>query len=376
MMQVKFLVNSHERATGAMFEKNLQEMILVFVYPTPAPHLFHTFFCPNLRVVALNDKGQFLFDKVIPPNRFVRLPACTVVVESAPDVDIRPYLESILSTAFKEQLPQHGAWEAGVPVDSLIFALLAESVSDLRRVRDVGLNDRHLESIREHFDVWERGQIASSAGFILDFSRAYDIPSGALRLSRSVLEAERPHLDELFAASVAGVPWRTEVDHTCLRCGRGGYWRAILQSPIHASAETAWRYLRPENFVPLCHRCVDTLEFHHDAALRITLAEGLWGKRFEAFWHWHENLENRCLHEWDKLAFPLWPEEYGGITWASGSGALKHAEPRGPKGVYRTEAQIQTLKQALFSKRIQKRHLANTPLHGLLESEDITLLEA
>jgi hypothetical protein len=149
-----------------------------------------------------------------------------------------------------------------------------------------------------------------------------------------------------------------------------------LQASANIPTETAWRYLRPENFVPLCHRCVDTLEFQHDVSLRMTLAEGLWGKRFEALKHWHNNLENDCLREWDKLSFPLWPEEYGGITWASGSGSLQHAEPRGPKGVYRTEAQVQALKETLFSKRIQKRHLANTPLHGLLESEDITFLEA
>ena len=260
-------------------------------------------------------------------------------------------------------------------MDSLIFALLAEAVSDLRRVRDAGLHGAGLESLRERFEVWERGQIASSAGFILDFSRAYDIPAGALRLSRSVLDVERPHLDELFAASVAGVPWRAEVEHACLRCGRGGYWRPILQAPAHTPAEIAWRYFRPENLVPLCHRCVDTLEFHHQAALRLDLAGGLWGKRFESLQRWHNDLENQRLPEWDKLAFPLWPEKYGGLTWASGSGALRHAEPRGPQGVYRSEAQIQALKRALFSKRIQKRHLANTPLVGLLESEDIHILE-
>jgi hypothetical protein len=373
-MHVKFLTDSSARASGAMFSKPLLEDIMVFVYPISAPRLFHTFFCPPLRIVALDKTGEPLFDEVVQPNRFVRLPACTYVLETDPQVQYQPYLEDILKDAKGFQLPQAGTWQAEVPVDALIFALLAEAVADLRRVRDARQRGIELEALPEHFQVWERGQIVSSAGFILDFSRGYDIPAGALRLSRSVLQAEQPHLDELFAASVAGVPWQREVGRECLRCGRGGQWRPILDIPAHTPVEVAWRALRPENFVPLCHRCVETIEFHHKPELRLALAAGLWGQRFEAFQRWHRALENQNLPEWDKLAYPLWPPEYGGETWETGSGALQDAEPRGAEGVCRNPEQIEALKRALFSKRIQKRHLEKTPLRNLLELGDYKLV--
>ena len=368
-MRVQFLIDSTQRSHGAMFSQPLQQDLLVFVYPEPAARLFHTFFCPTVRIIALAEDGQFLFDEVIAPNHFVKLPACKVVLETDPIVDVQPYLESILSVVARGfELPQSGAWDAGVRVDSLVFALLAEAVSDMRRVRDAQIRGFQPEALRERFQVWERGQIASSAGFLLDFSRGWQIPPGALRLSRQVLTAEEAHLDELFAASVAGVPWHHEVQRACLRCGRGGYWHTVLQAAEKTPLETAWRYLRPENAIPLCHRCVETLEFLRKPELRIDLAWGLWGKRFEALWQWHQALEQDCPPEWDKLVYPLWPAEFGGATWAEGSGALKDAGPRGPEGIERTPAQIETLKRALFSKRMQQRHRANTPLWRLLES--------
>ena len=353
-----------------MFSSPLKEDLLVFVYPEAAPRLFHTFFCPILRVIALGEDGTFLFDQVVQPNHFVKLPACKLVLETDPIVDVQPHLESILSITKKLQFPQSGAWDAGVPVDSLVFALLAEAVCDMRRVKEAQMPSIHPEALRERFQVWERGQIASSAGFLLDFSRGWQLPPGALRISRQVLTAEHPHLDELFAASVAGVPWHQEVQHACLRCGRGGYWHAVLQAPANTPTEVAWRYLRPENAIPLCHRCVETLEFLRKPELRMDLVWGLWGKRFEAFWQWHQAAEQGCLPAWDKLTYPLWPAEFGGLTWAEGSGSLQNAGPRGPEGILRTEAQVEALKRALFSRRMQQRHRDNTPLWRLLESEE------
>jgi hypothetical protein len=371
-MRVQFLIDSSQRSHGAMFSTSpLTQDLLVFVYPEAAPRLFHTFFCPTLRVIALDDNGKFLFDQIIQPNRFVRLPTCKVVLETDPIVDVQPYLESILSVVARGfDLPQRGAWDAGVPVDSLVFALLAEAVSDMRRVKDARIRNIRPKTLREQFQVWERGQIASSAGFLLDFSRGWQIPPGALRISRQVLTAEDPHLDELFAASVAGVPWHHEVQRDCLRCGRGGYWHPVLQAPENIPMETAWRYLRPENAVPLCHRCVETLEFLRQPDLRIDLVWGLWGKRFEALWQWHQALEQGCPPAWDKLTHPLWPAEFGGATWAEGSGALKDAGPRGPEGVQRADAQIEALKRALFSKRMLQRHRDNTPLWRLFWTLD------
>ncbi len=368
-MRVQFLIDSSQRSQGAMFSNPLKEDLLVFVYPEPAPRLFHTFFCPVLRVIALAEDGKFLFDQVVQPNRFVRLPACKIVLETDPIVDVQPHLASILSVVARGfKFPQSGAWDAGVRVDSLVFALLAEAVSDMRRVKEAQMHSIRPEALRERFQVWERGQIASSAGFLLDFSRGWQIPPGALRLSRQVLTAEDQHLDELFAASVAGVPWHYEVQRACLRCGRGGYWHTVLQAPENTPMEAAWRYLRPENAIPLCHRCVETLEFLRKPELRIDLVWGLWGKRFEALWRWYQASEQGCLPVWDKLAYPLWPAEFGGAAWAEGSGALQDAEPRGPEGIQRTEAQIEALKRGLFSRRMQQRHRANTPLWRLLES--------
>ena len=381
-MRVQFLVDSSQRSHGAMLSSSLKEDLLVFVYPEPAPRLFHTFLCPTLRIIALDDHGKFLFDQVVQPNHFVRLPACKLVLETDPVVNVQPHLESILSvvargfdpsTSSGQGLPQSGAWDASVSMDSLVFALLAEAVSDMRRVKDARIGNIHPEALRERFHVWERGQIASSAGFLLDFSRGWQIPPGALRISRQVLSAEDPHLDELFAASVAGVPWHQEVQRVCLRCGRGGYWHTVLQAPQNIPMEAAWRYLRPENAIPLCHRCVETLDFLRQPDLRLDLAWGLWGKRFGALWRWHQALEEGCLPEWDKLAYPLWPAEFGGATWAEGSGALQDAGPCGPEGIERTDAQIEALKRALFSKRMFQRHRANTPLWRLLESDNLAL---
>lgn len=368
-MQIRFLIDSNQRASGAMFLPPLKDELLVFVYPSPAPRLFHTFFCPPLRIIALDEDGRFLFNQVAPANRFVRLPACRIVLETDPVVKIEPYLESILGVVKRGfDLPQLGAWQAGVRVDSLVFALLAEAVADLRRVKDAQQRGLRLDHLDQRFDVWERGQLASSAGFILDFSRGWSVPPGALHLSRSLLNAEEPHLDELFAAAMAGTPWQHDLPRQCVRCGRGGQWRYALQAPENIPAEAAWRYLRPENAVALCHRCVDTLDLHRQPELNVELAWGLWGSRFEALLQWHRALAEGRLPAWDKLAHPLWPPEFGGETWESGSGALEHAAPRSPEQVQRTAAHEETLRRILFSKRMLQRHLANTPLRHLLES--------
>ena len=48
--------------------------------------------------------------------------------------------------------------------------------------------------------------MVSSAGFLLDFSQAWSLPEGAVKLSYSVLKAEEPYLDEIVAASVGRHP--------------------------------------------------------------------------------------------------------------------------------------------------------------------------
>ena len=364
-MQLHFLVSSDQRALGAMFMRNLKEDILAFVYPTEAARTFHTSFCPALRMVALSADGQVLFDQVVPPWKFVRLPPCRYVIETGPKVDYRPHVNTILSTA--PNLPQSGAMDASLRMDSLLFALLSEAVADLRRIREAHAGEVRPEVQRKKFEVWERGQMVSSAGFLLDFSRAWDLPDGAVKLSYSVLRVEEPYLDQLVAASVAGIPWRHEFPNHCMRCGKPGSWRPILNPAPGAPVELAWRYQRPENAIPICHHCTETLGLLRNQALQLDLAWGLWGPRFEAFWKWHRAMKNGRLPKWDPYAHPLWPSEFGGATWESGSGALGHAEPRPPHAIERSEQHMTALRRALFSKPFRGRQPGEAPLQNLLD---------
>jgi hypothetical protein len=364
-MRLQFLVSSVERSLGAMFMQDLKEDVLAFIYPTEAPRTFHTFFCPPLRIVALSSEGCVLFDKVISKWRLVRLPACCYVIETYPKADYRPFVQTILSVA--PDLPQVGALDVSLRMDSLLFALLAEAVADIRRIREAHQGDVRPEIQRKKFEAWERGQMVSSAGFLLDFSRAWSLPPGAVHLSRSVLRAEEPYLDELVAASVAGIPWRHEFPKSCMRCGKPGSWRPILSPAPDAPVELTWRYLRPENAVPICHHCTETLNLLRREDLQFDLAWGLWGPRFEAFWQWHKAIQEKRLPEWDSYSHPLWPPEFGGRAWETGSGSLKHAEPRPPHGVVRIEQHTEALRRALFSKRFRGRQPGEAPLQKLLD---------
>jgi hypothetical protein len=363
-MRLHFLITSDQRAMGAMLFKDLQENVLAFVYPTATARPFHTFFCPPLRILALSADGQILFDQVISKWRFVMLPACQYVIETGPKVDYHPYINTILSVA--PGLPQSGAINPNIRMDSLLLALLAEAVADIRRIREAHHGEVKSEIQRRKFEAWERGQMVSSAGFLLDFSRAWNLPDGAVRLSRSVLQVEEPYLDEIVAASVAGIPWRHEFPNACMRCGKPGSWHPILTPPPDAPVEVTWRYQRPENAIPICHHCTETLDLLRNESMLIDLAWGLWGPRFEAFWGWHRALKNKHLPEWDPYAFPLWPREFGGGTWESGSGALRDAEPRPPHGVERSEQQLTALRCALFSKSFRGRQPGEAPLQTLL----------
>jgi len=84
-----------------------------------------------------------------------------------------------------------------------------KAVADIRRIREAHHGELQPEVQRQKFEAWERGQMVSSAGFLLDFSHAWNLPSGAVNLSRSVLQAEEPYLDELVAASWPGFPGGT-----------------------------------------------------------------------------------------------------------------------------------------------------------------------
>lgn len=363
-MRLQFLVTSWQRSWGAMFSKDLQEDVLAFVYPDEAPRTFHTFFCPTLRIVALDADGQILFDEVVSTWRLVKLPACRYVIETNPKTNLKTYMDTILS--FSPHLPQLGAIEPGAQMDSLLFALLSEAVADIRRIREAHGREIKPEVQRRKFAAWERGQIVSSAGFLLDFSRAWSLPEGAVNLSYSVLKAEEPYLDEIVAASVAGIPWKPEFPSHCMRCGKKGSWHSVLQPEPDAPVEILWRYQRPENSVPLCHHCVETLLFLRNQSLQIDLAWGLWGPRFEALWQWHKAVQRKTLSEWDTYKYPLWPQEFGGESWETGSGSLNHAEPRPPHGIQRSEQHDAALRRALYSRSFRGRQPGDAPLQKLL----------
>jgi hypothetical protein len=368
-MKIKFLAGSCQRAWGAMFSGSLEETLLVFLYPTAARRTFHTFCCPPLRMVALDENGAARFDQVIQPGQFVRLPACKIVLECEPRSDYRPHVESILTVAHECRFPQSGAWEAGSGLDALLFALFAQAMADLRRVRCASPEGVDREVLRQRFSLWERGRFASSAGFILDFSGLYNLPEGALEISRDLVETENPFLHELYAAAIGGMPWRNVFPGICLRCGQKARWKAALSAPPDTPPEIAWRYQRPENTVPLCRACTMTLRFLSEPILRIDLAWGLWGARFEALWRWHKALTRGNLPAWDKLAHPLWPADYGGESWENGSGALEHATPRMPNGVTRTARHDQVFWRGLSVKGVRKRDLTDTYLQALVQPD-------
>jgi uncharacterized membrane protein (UPF0127 family) len=360
-MQLDLLTTSWQRALGAMFHRKLGERVLVFVYPHEAPRLFHTFFCPPLRIVAVDGQGDTIHDQTVPPGKFVTIPSSRIVLEADPGQAL-PSNTALLDFVRARARPIQAALDENVPLDRLLFATLAHAVGDLRRV--IMAHQFHenvcLDVLREKFDLWERGQIASSAGFILEFNDMYAIPVEALRLSRVILRTEAPYLDELYAAAVAGIPWKGDFPGECLRCGKRGSWRQALDTPLEIPPEAAWRYQRPENAVPLCHKCVGLMNWHNREALRREVAWGLWGARFEALWRWQAAaLAHQLPEGWDRQTHPLWPELFGGATWETGSGALEHTSPRPPEGLARTPRQSVVLARSLFRQSCRRSAMLN-----------------
>ncbi len=196
------------------------------------------------------------------PDHFMNLVVCNQLPPDGIDDLIESTLGHFRSLNIRRLswLTQLGVLDASVRMDSLLFALLAEAVADIRRIREAHQGEVKPEIQRRKFEAWERGQIVSSAGFLLDFSQDWNLPDSAVKLSYSVLQAEEPYLDEIVAASVAGIPWRHEFPNACMRCGKPGSWRPILNPSLDAPVEIAWRYQRPENAIPICHHCTETLD--------------------------------------------------------------------------------------------------------------------
>ena len=73
------------------------------------------------------------------------------------------------------------------------------------------------------------------------------------------------------------------------------------------------------------------------------------GSRFEALHQWYENAKAGTLPaQWNLDDYPLWPAEYGGLTWALGSGAVQHCAPR-LGNIDREERHLQRIRDIIES---------------------------
>jgi hypothetical protein len=274
-----------------------------------------------------------------------------------PEDDYKDVLPEILFTVSTiQRIDSHllfGGADSNVSVGQLLFALFTESLRDLRSVKNTCLNEKGLldpAKLVKRYSPWERGRILASAGFVLDFSGETDwlIPQGAIPLSADVLKYENQHAGELLAASHAAMPsWKAQLQPICLGCGQGGSWRPVIPDNASLPIEKSWRLLRPENNIPLCSCCAKRFKLTKDSDMRYNLARSFWGARFEALDRWFlaEVQGQRGLpSDWDKSQYPLWPRSYGGDTWETGSGAVRHVAPRWPRDVMRQKEHITYLK--------------------------------
>ena len=350
-----------KRALGAQFKPSLKGDILIFRYPHPAAHLFHTMWCPPLRIVVVNaqsEDGNVVFDQVVEPWRFVNLPVGNLVLEMDPDTEYTEVLHGILSTSQKrphipDGLPVGGT-DSSISIHLMIYQMFADSLCDLRRVKDNCLNNDgaiDYEKLKRKYTPWDRGHILASAGFVLDYSKdsSWTLPRSVIPLSRDVLRCEQEYADEILAAMSGAEPsWRLYLKAVCIGCSRGGTWRSVLPIPPDMPPEISWRLLRPENNIPLCKYCARRYDVHRKPQIRLELARAFWGARFSALESWYDcarGLNGGLPEGWNKGTDPLWPDIFGGPTWENGSGASEHTLPAWPKNVQRTPEQIEYLKR-------------------------------
>lgn len=378
---IRVLRNSYERAIGAMFCSPLKNKVLAFVYPFACERIFHTWFCPRLRILCFDGTGRLSYNRLIEPWQWVRLPETRLVLELDPESDNHNLVEEIerqgidewiSKYAHTESLPDTGGTITEDPYGELLLGLIGDSMAQLRSVKNMTMGKARTPEILQNLPPWRRGQILSAALFVLDFAGdlPYRIPPTALQLSKSLVEsADEKTQTELLAASIAGMPWEFN-DANCFRCGRKGVWR-IWRQVIKPSAKipksAQWRFARPENYVPICWNCIEVVPFE-DTDLAIAFGYAYWGCRFEAFHRWSENAESsRLPRDWDLEDFPLWPEGYGGNTWATGSGGILYCEPRLGK-VQRRREHIQILERALEYRGFRPHRLSpHGELYSILE---------
>ena len=354
MTPIRLLTSPYQRSTGAMFSSALNEKVLVFAYPTSSNRVFTTWFGPpSLRILCFDDNGVLSYDSVIPSWRLVSLPKTRLVLEADPDLDCAAIIDEIARLGVDPSIGQYVSWcefesMGSTPVDDpygqLVFELIRSAVEELKGIKDFGKDiPRRLKNMPE----WRCGQILSDASFIVDVQGTvpYDIPSSALKLSTNLLQMtlDQDEQAEILAAAIAGMPW--ELEAPCFRCGCiANKWRPILKPTTNIPRVSSWRLERPENHIPICFYCADNWYRDADQDLQIALGYAYWGSRFEALHQWYENAKaGRLPAQWNLDDYPLWPAEYGGLTWALGSGAIQHCAPR-PGNVDRNERHLQRIR--------------------------------
>lgn len=358
-MKYEYQITPWRRGCGAMFRKRLGNTALVFEYARAASRLFHTAFCRKLRIIALSDKGEIIFDQIVRPWSMVRIPPTRLVVELDLDAEVdEDDLKDLALANLRVDPWTVGSWHPEAGLDRLFFALIGEAVADIRRVYEA-INRAKLvppEILPARFKPWERGQILGSAALILESAGSIEIPENAIHISRQVIEVEKEagYWEELLAASIAGYPW--ELPRICLKCDQPAYWRPIFEKHADMPEEVAWRYARPENHVPLCKRCAYRMGWTAKD-LRHELGCMVWGLRFESFFAWQAGWGRGTA--WDLDQYPLWPEVCGGPTWAAGSGALVHAAPRGPAGVYKRPEHLALLEKYFPRRPVTRPYLTS-----------------
>src|SRR5689334_24719638 len=171
--KVTLITSPNEEAQGTMQRSSLGEEILAFVYPVSTQRIYSTFLCPALRIVAIDtEKSTAVFDKVVEPSRFVVLPPARLVLEMDPGIDYADVLADILDEIGEETGRAVGEVEDEVSASALIFALFADALADMRRVKSVCIVNGEVDAqkLKGRFAPWERGKIVGSAGFVIDYT--------------------------------------------------------------------------------------------------------------------------------------------------------------------------------------------------------------
>src|SRR5687768_10628343 len=128
--KVTFITSASEESRDAQQRSSLGEEILAFVYPVSTRRVYCTFFCPRVRIVAIDiEKCAAVFDRLVEPSSFVVLPPARLVLEMDPGVDYADVLPDILARIGNETGRAVGEVEQEVSASALIFALFADALA-------------------------------------------------------------------------------------------------------------------------------------------------------------------------------------------------------------------------------------------------------